>query len=119
MVKIENYIFGVITIDGKDYKHDVLIGTNGAVGRRAHELSANDHEFSKEEIADLIGKNPDVEVIIIGTGKSGVARVTDEAQKFCKVKGLHLEIYPTDQAIHRFNWYQGKNKVAAIFHLTC
>ena len=119
MVKIEHYIFGSITIDGKDYKEDVLITTSGRVARRKTELSRSDHEISKDEMQDLLKQNPDVEVVIIGTGKSGVATVTSEAENLCKQKGIKLEIMPTDQAIGRFNWYWGKEKVAGIFHLTC
>jgi len=119
MAKIEDYKFGVITVDGKDYKEDVLIGTSGKVAKRKTELSKNNHEFSKEEIKDLLENNSDAELVIIGTGKSGFAKVTSEAEKFCANKGVQLEVAPTDKAIDRFNWWQGKKKVAAIFHLTC
>jgi len=117
MIKIDDYKFGVITINSKDYKEDVIITINGDIAKRKTELSKNNHEFSKKEIADVLKQDP--EVLVIGTGKSGVAEVKPEAEKLCKEKNVKLEAKPTSQAIGRFNWHQGKHKVAAIFHLTC
>jgi hypothetical protein len=52
-MKIENTTFGVITIDGKTYEHDVLIRLSGEVVKRKKKLSkkyyGTSHVLSKEE----------------------------------------------------------------------
>ena len=70
-------------------------------------------------------QNP--ETIIIGTGESGVARVTEEAQKFIKERGIRLIIDLTEPATKTFNIRKEESKekerrqekVIGLFHLTC
>ncbi len=117
MVKIENYIFGCMTIDGKDYKHDILITPDGVIAKRRDDLSETGHHLSRDEMAELLKTEP--EVVVIGNGKSGVLEVEPEAKSLCKVENVKLEIYDTSKAIKKFDWYSGKKRLAAIFHLTC
>lgn len=119
---IEEYHFGSITIDGKTYNHDVEV-------RWTDEIlpwhRAESHVIDVEDVKRAIEQNP--ETIIIGTGESGVAKVTEEAQKFILEKDIRLIIDPTEQATRTFNIRkeesqeeEGKQeKVIGLFHLTC
>lgn len=119
---IEEYHFGSITIDGKTYNHDVEVRWSGQVLKWWRKES---HVIDVEDVKRAIEQNP--ETIVIGTGESGVARVTEEARKFIEEKGIQLIIDKTEEATKTFNIIleeseleEGKqNKVIGLFHLTC
>ncbi|MEO0113356.1 MAG: MTH938/NDUFAF3 family protein, partial [candidate division WOR-3 bacterium] len=79
-MKIEKTGFGWIIIDGKKYDHDILILTNGKILNRYENFTGNNHEFSIEEARKLL--NPKPEVIIVGTGQSGILKVKEETIEF-------------------------------------
>jgi len=119
---IEEYRFGSITIDGKTYNYDVEVRWDGEVllweFRERHLINAG-------EVKRAIDQNP--ETIIIGTGESGLAEVTEKAKKEIESKGIELIIDVTEEAIKTFNILleeseeeEGKQKrVIGLFHLTC
>jgi hypothetical protein len=119
---IEHYSFGSITIDGKTYNHDVEVRWSGEVLKWQR---AESHIIDAEDVKRAVAKKP--ETIIIGTGASGVARVTEAAQKFITQEGIKLIIDVTEQAIKSFNIIKNasleeegrENKVIGLFHLTC
>ena len=117
---IEEYHFGFITIDGKDYTHDVEIRWTGEIldwWRR------ESHVIDVEDVKKALEQNP--EVVIIGTGESGLARVTEEAKKEIEGKGIKLIIDITEEAVKALNVIDKeseegkKTKVIGLLHLTC
>lgn len=119
---IEEYHFGSITIDGKTYSSDVEVRWTGEV---LNWWRGESHVIDVEDVKRAVEQNP--EVIVIGTGEAGVARVTEGAQNYIKEKGIQLIIDVTEQAIKTFNIIkeeseeeEGKQKrVISLFHLTC
>jgi hypothetical protein len=119
---IEKYKFGQITIDGKNYNHDVEVRWTGEVLKWWRKES---HVIDVEDVKRAIEARPDT--IVIGTGESGVAKVTAEAQKFIKEKGIRLIIDLTEQATKTFNIICAESieeegeqdKVIGLLHLTC
>jgi len=119
---IEDYQFGSITIDGKTYDHDVEVRWTSEILKWWREES---HVIDVEDVKRAVEQNP--ETIVIGTGESGIARVTEEAKKFIQGKGIKLVIDKTEEATKTFNVIneesvleEGKqNKVIGLFHLTC
>ena len=119
---IEEYHFGSITINGKTYNYDVEVRWNGEVLEWRRESS---HVIDIEGVKRAVEEKP--EMIIIGTGESGVARVTESAQRFIKEKKIELIIDRTEEAVKVFNMIRGKperekgekKKVIGLFHLTC
>ena len=119
---IQEYKFGSITIDGKTYNHDVEVRWTDEILDWWRKES---HVIDVEDVKRAVEQNP--ETIIIGTGESGIARVTEEAQKFIKDRGIELIIDLTEQATRTFNIRkeeseeeEGKQeKVIGLFHLTC
>lgn len=119
---IEEYHFGSITIDGKNHTQDVEVRWSGEVldwwRKESHLIDVGD-------IKRALGQNP--EVIVIGTGESGLARVTDEAKKEIEGKGIKLIIDVTEEAVKTFNIIKEeseaeegkKTRVVGLFHLTC
>lgn len=119
---IKEYHFGSITINGKTYNHDVEVYWNGAILTWQRKES---HIIDVEDIKRAIERNPDT--IIIGTGESGIAKVTEEAQEKIQSKGIRLIIDLTEQAVKTFNIINKnssekegeQSKVIGLFHLTC
>ena len=119
---IEEYRFGSIIIDGKTYNHDVEIRWTNEVLTWQREES---HIIDVQDVMRAIEQNP--ETIVIGTGESGVARVTEEAKQAIKNRGIELVIDPTEQAAKTFNVRKEdseeeegrQEKVIGLFHLTC
>ena len=119
---IEEYHFGSITIDGKNYNYDVEVRWNGEILKWWRKES---HVIDVEDLERALKQNP--EIIIIGTGESGMARVTEMAKSEIKSKGIELIIDLTEEAVKTFNVVcqdseeeEGKQKkVIGLFHLTC
>lgn len=112
---IEEYHFGSIKINGKIYNNDVeVLWTGEVLPWRFKER----HVIDVEEVKKAVEKNP--EIIIIGTGESGMAEVTEEAKKEIKSKRIELIIETTGKAIEIFNKnFETQKKVIGLFHLTC
>ncbi len=64
-------------------------------------------------------------VIMIGLGNKapdfGVLQVQAGAKEACLSNGIQLIVDKTSVAINKFNWLvkDGKQRVAALFHITC
>ena len=119
---IEEYNFGSITINGKTYNHDVEVRWNGEVLPWQREES---HIIDTDDIKRAIEQNP--ESIVIGTGESGMVKITDRAREEILSKGIGLIIDKTEEAIKTFNIQKEESKeeegeqekVIGLFHLTC
>lgn len=119
---IEEYKFGEITVDGKIYNHDIEIRWTGEVLKW---WRGKGHVIDIDDIRRAIEQNPDT--IVIGTGESGAAKVTEGAQNFIREKGIKLIIDMTEQATRTFNIIceeseeeEGEqDKTIGLFHLTC
>jgi len=119
---IEEYHFGSITIDGKTYNHDIEVRWTSKV---LEWWRAESHLIDIEDVKRATEQNPDL--IVIGTGESGVAKVTEDAQKFIKEKRIELIIDKTGEATRTFNIIKEESegeegeqkKVIGLFHLTC
>ena len=130
---IEHYRFGSITIDGKIYNDNVEVRwtpkeskhPTGQAGEVLPFQFQQRHTFNIETIKGAVEQNP--EIIIIGTGESGLAMVTEEAKDFIREKGIELIIDKTEEAVKTFNVINEESieeegeqkKVIGLFHLTC
>lgn len=111
---IEEYEFGRIVIDGKEYTDDVRI-INGKVlpnwwRKQGHFLDVSD---LKEVFAE------EIKILVVGTGHSGVMKVGDSVREYCKKKGIELIELKTGEAVKKYNELSEKKGVAGAFHLTC
>ncbi len=135
---IEEYKFGSITIDGKTYNHDVEVrwtpkdpapklgaGPTGQAGEVLPWRRKESHVIDLDDIKRALEQNP--KTIIIGTGLSGIAKVSDRLKQEVESKGIQLIIDRTEQATKTFNIINDESqdeegeqrKVIGFFHLTC
>jgi hypothetical protein len=118
MAKIDELTFGSIVVEGKKYRRDILIFTDGTVKkRRGGFLMYGSHKIKKQELEELSQGQP--EIIIVGTGTNGAAHIAPEAENWAKGKNLSLLVQPSYDAIAKLNELAEHKKVAALIHITC
>ena len=114
-MRIETFTFGSIVIDGKRYTSDLIIYPDGRVvtswrRKRGHRLLGDD-------IVELVDSQP--EVIIAGTGVSGLVKPEKELQETLQKKSIEFLAAPNQKAMELFNDLSSKKRIGACFHLTC
>jgi hypothetical protein len=112
---IDSYDFGQIVIDGRRYTSDVIVFPDRVRDkwwrREGHRLNVEDIEGAVRE-----GKP---EVLVVGTGYSGLMKVLPETEKFLKSEGVELVVQSTREACETFNRLVKSKRVIAALHLTC
>ena len=111
---IESYDFGQITINGRKYSRDVLIFPGNL---KDNWWRREGHRLSLEDLKDVFEAEP--EVLVIGTGYSGLLKVPQEVEDFVKSKDIELVVENTRQACQTYNRLCQSRKIVAAFHLTC
>jgi hypothetical protein len=118
-MQIDRTQFGSITIDGKNYEHDVAIRLSGKVEKRQKKLSkqqyGTSHIISKAEAKSVFEKGCDL--LIIGAGQEGNVRPSPEASAYFEKKGCRVLVEPTPDAIRSFN--HSREKKIGLMHVTC
>jgi hypothetical protein len=113
-MRITSYSFGRITVDGKTYAKDVII-LPGRVLSPWWRLEG--HYLQPADLDEVIKARPDL--LIVGTGASGVMKVPPETVQFLGGKGIIVEVLTTSKAVEKFNKSPKDSTVVAALHLTC
>jgi hypothetical protein len=109
---IESYDFGRIVIDGRAYTSDVIIFPDRVMDDWWRKEG---HALDIEDLKEVIEFRP--EILVIGTGYSGIMKVKDKTHEFLESRGIEVIIEKTRKACDVLNSL-GANAVGA-FHLTC
>ncbi len=112
---IESYAFGNIVIDGRRYTSDLIIYPDGKIVDGWWRQSG--HLITEPDITGLVVAKP--EVIVVGTGASGMLKPAGGLERSLGKKGIQMIAAPCSTAINRFNELSASNKLGACFHLTC
>lgn len=111
---IDSYEFGRIVINGKRYSNDLILFfdkvKDGWWRKEGHLLHV-------EDLKDVLEVEP--EVLVVGTGYSGLMAVSLETRKYVESKGIELIAQKTKEACETFNRLVKSRKVVAVLHLTC
>ena len=117
--KIDKTNFGSITVAGEKYEHDILIRLDGKVEKRKKKLSKE--VFGTSHIVSLAEAQYVYQAgaarIIIGAGQSGMLKLSDEASDFFKKVNCAVKLFPTPEALLR--WNKAEGPTIALFHVTC
>ena len=111
---VDSYSFGRMEISGKIYTSDLIVFPNRIDPswwrKTGHRLCLDDlREILEEEL----------DVLIVGTGYSGLMKVDQEVIQHAKSAGFDIVIENTKNAVEIFNTISDKKKTIAAFHLTC
>ena len=112
---IEEYDFGRIVINGKCYMSDVIVFPDRV---RANWWRREGHRLHIEDLDEVIREKP--EVLVVGTGYSGLMEVPPETRKHLQNLGIQLIIQKTREACETYNQLlKSGRRAAAALHLTC
>ncbi len=111
---IDSCQFGQIVISGRKYTSDVIIFPDRVRGDWWRKTG---HQLRLEDIAEVIAAKP--EVLVVGTGDSGLMKVLPEVQQALEAQGIQLITEATDKACQIYNQLCHSQKVVAALHLTC
>jgi hypothetical protein len=111
---IDSYHFGQIVIDGQKYTSDVIIFPDRVQGDWWRDES---HELALKDTTGIMNENP--EILLVGTGASGLMRVLPEVEHETKARNIQLIVQPTSEACEIYNQLSPTQKVVAALHLTC
>lgn len=119
-VRFDSTKFGSVTVNGEKYK-DVLVVGGKVIPRNLdmlHDRYGTGHVIAPQEV-DRLFEN-DVDFVVVGTGQSGVLKVTEDLKEAARASGTNLIIAKSPKAIVRFNELTKEGKeVNALIHVTC
>ncbi|HIE06192.1 MAG TPA: hypothetical protein EYP58_05270 [bacterium (Candidatus Stahlbacteria)] len=113
-MKIDSYSFGNIVVDGRGYTSDIIIFPDHI---KDSWWRKEGHRLQLVDIPDILNAAP--EVVIIGTGSSGLMEVVEEVICELNRRGIEVHIERTAEAVRRFNEQPEDKKAIAALHLTC
>ena len=114
---IDSYKFGSIVVDGRGYRSDVIVFPDRVLDgwwrREGHHLFV-------EDLKEVFEAEPKPEVIVVGTGNSGLMKVSSEVEETLRSSGIELVAESTKEACRTFNeLLKSGRRVVAALHLTC
>jgi hypothetical protein len=116
-MRIDQFHFGSIRIDGTAYEHDVVIDS-GKIRKRKKKPS--------KQFRDAFGHTPlsaaedipwNCQRLIVGTGAHGALPVMDDVKREAERRNVELLVVPTEQAIDALQTHPRQTN--AILHVTC
>ncbi|MBD3354550.1 hypothetical protein GF361_01035 [Candidatus Woesearchaeota archaeon] len=110
-MKIKDYDFGKINIDGKIYENDVIIFPDHIKDEWWREQG---HLLQTKDLKEVFKEKP--KKLIIGTGYSGKMEIDDKVKQKADELKVELIIKKSTEACKTFN--KEKDAVLAV-HLTC
>ena len=116
-MRIEEYSFGLIRIDGATYESDVVID-RGEVSKRKKKASKPFRgEFGHTPLSAEENIPWKCARLVVGTGEHGALPVMEEVKREAKRRKIELVLLPTPKAIELLNTSPADTN--AILHLTC
>ncbi len=111
---IEHYSFGRIIVNGKEYTRDLII-----YPEKIHPnwWRKEGHKLHIEDIKEVLEYRP--EILIVGTGYSGLMKVPKEVKEKIEEIGIKLIVQKTKEACETYNQLHKEHKTVAALHLTC
>ena len=111
---IDSYDFGRIVINGRGYNTDLIVFSDKV---REGWWRKEGHRLHVEDLRDILEVEP--EVLVVGTGYSGMMRIPPETRRYVESEGIELISQKTAEACETFNRLVKSRKVVAALHLTC
>jgi hypothetical protein len=115
VLRIDDYGFGYIVVNGVAYSRDLIILPDRLI---TNWWRKEGHRIDLDDLRDVL--NVDLEYLVIGTGYFSRVHVSDELLKELEKKNVKLIITDSRNAWRKYNELVDKGvKVGGAFHLTC
>lgn len=114
-MKIDNFSFGSLVINGKTYTDDLIILPSGEI--RKPWWRKHGHQVKMDDLQELIDSSP--EIIVIGTGVNGMVIPDKNLQEDLSKLAIEFIAEPNQEAIKVFNRLDPGKRTGGGFHLTC
>jgi len=114
VLRIEDYSFGRMVIDGTVYTSDLIIYPDRI---DASWWRDEGHLLGEDDLEAMLEAQP--EVVIIGSGSPGMMSVPKALRESAGRGGVEVIVRPTAAAVELYNELAPKKRVVAGFHLTC
>lgn len=116
-MRIDQFAFGSIRIDGVTYEHDVVVA-DGRVRRRQKKPSKPFRAAFGHTPLSVVENIPwGCRRLVIGTGFDGALPVMDEVRHEAERREVELLVAPTREAIRALEGEHADTN--AILHVTC
>jgi hypothetical protein len=116
-MRVEDFSFGRIRIDGVTYDHDVVVD-RGEIRKRKKKASKKFREQFGHTPLSLGEDIPwKCRRLVIGTGAYGALPVMEEVKLEARRRKVDLVILPTDRAVDHLT--RSRDDTNAILHVTC
>ncbi len=112
--KIDSYAFGEIVIDGRRYRHDVIILPDGVL---PDWWRLQGHSLAVEDLAPVLKAAP--RTLVVGLGAQGRMQVPEATRRALEGQGIELLALSTAEACQVYNRLRHSGDTAAALHLTC
>lgn len=112
-MRLSGYRFGKIEVEGEVWTKDVMVLPKGVKPW----IRKEGHRVHPEDLKEALAERP--ELLLIGTGYSGMLRVTSEAESILRERDIELMTLKTAEAVEAYNELSSKRKTCALLHLTC
>ncbi len=114
-MKIIDYRFGRLGIEGRSFENDLLIAPNQVYPdwwrKEGHKLQWAD--------IDKVIEETEPDILIVGRGKFGMMTVQPDVIDELNRKKIEIIASKTPKAIREFNKLVNQKNVLGAFHLTC
>jgi len=111
---IDDYDFGHVAVEGKEYRSDVIVFPERVVDSWRRKEG---HRLCLDDLQPALDWQP--EVLVIGQGQPGRMKVPPALVEELRRRGVEVFVGPTRKAVAEYNRLQGSRKTAAALHLTC
>ena len=111
---IDSYQFGQVVVSGQKYTSDVIIFPDRVSDNWWRKTG---HQLCLKDIGEVMTENP--EVLVVGTGDSGLMKVLPEVERGVETQGIKLIVEATDKACHTYNHICQSQRAVAALHITC
>ncbi len=113
---INSYSFGKMTINGKEFRKDLIILPLGTV--LSPWVRKSGHRLMLEDLESVLDSK--AEILVIGTGKPGLMRPHTTLVADLQKKGITAMVMSSRKGVEKYNTLsETTDGVAACFHLTC
>jgi len=109
---IESYSFGKIIIRGKSYNRDLILYPDRV---EDNWWRREGHLLLPQDLEEVVKEKP--EILIIGTGYSGLMEVPVSTREWINRQGIKLRVEPTQEACRIYNQLYSSNRVIAVYPL--